>query len=208
VLTTEVLGRSSVLTDLPVRKNVRGLGLSDWEGYAGLLDQRFDYINTYYDSDPKLDITAVPSGLDGRYDFVIASDVFEHVAPPIGRAFANARRLLKSDGVLVFSVPYTLEDETLEHFPELHKFEIEKDGAAYTLRNITVDGREQVFRNLIFHGGSGLTLEMRRFAKASLLREFRLAGFESVEIYGASDLEHGVFWTDQWSLPIAARPAR
>ena len=90
----------------------------------------------------------------------------------MSRAFANARRLLKPHGIFIFSVPYSLDQETLEHFPDLHDYRlVEKDGA-WRLENRTSDGRRQVFSDLVFHGGPGSTLEMRLFSRNGLIDEF------------------------------------
>ena len=39
-----------------------------------------------------VDITQVPVAMAGGCDFVISTDVFEHVCPPVSRAFDGARR--------------------------------------------------------------------------------------------------------------------
>src|SRR6202162_2291167 len=81
LLTTELFGRSIPLPDLRPRKDIRGVGLSDSGPYVALLEDKLDYVNTYYHAEPRLDIADVPADRLGAYDFVIASDVFEHVAP-------------------------------------------------------------------------------------------------------------------------------
>ncbi len=108
-----------------------------------------------------MDITDLDPTLEGQFDFIISSDVFEHVAPPISMAFENVRKLLKPDGVLIFSVPYSKNQETVEHFPGLHNYRIVEAEGHYTLRNITRDGVLQIFENPVFHGGACSTLEMR-----------------------------------------------
>jgi SAM-dependent methyltransferase len=64
-------------------------------------------------------------GLDetefGKYDFVICSDVFEHVASPVERSFNSLARLLKPSGVLIVTALYTLAEGTIEHFPTIHE---------------------------------------------------------------------------------------
>ncbi|PYS67054.1 MAG: hypothetical protein DMF73_20215, partial [Acidobacteria bacterium] len=169
------------------------------------LARKFSYINTYYHQEPKLDLRAVDEELEGTIDFLIATDVFEHIAPPISTAFENARRLLKPDGVFIFSVPYSKEGETRGHFAQLHDYQvIERDGN-HVLRNVTKDGVEQIFDDLVFHGGIGSTLEMRLFSESSLLREFEQAGFNRVKIYKTPDFDHGIYWQFDWSLPLSAR---
>ena len=49
VLSVELFGESLVLTDFPVRKDIRGIGMSDWGVYAALLGEKLDYMNTFFD---------------------------------------------------------------------------------------------------------------------------------------------------------------
>ena len=205
VLSMELFGESLAIPDFPTRLDIRGVGMSDWIGYGMPLGKKLGYKNTYYHQEPKMDITAVDSALHGTMDFIISSDVFEHVEPPISRAFENVRKLLKPDGVLIFSVPYVKDGCTVEHFPDLYKYEIAQKGGDYILQNITRDGGKQIYENIVFHGGCGATLEMRVFSEISLLEEFRKACFANVKIYKASDFEHGIYWDCNCSLPIAAR---
>ena len=205
LLTTELFGVSIALPELPQRPDIAGIGLSDSEGYASRLAQRLDYRNTFFHAEPKLDISAVPPELSARYDFLIASDVFEHVAPPVSRAFVNARRLLKPDGVFVFSVPFSLAPETVEHFPELHDYRLVHADGAWRLENRTADGRRQSFTDLVFHGGPGSTLEMRLFSRVALEREFAAAGFVGTRFVDEPYLPYGIVWPEPWSLPVVTR---
>ena len=205
LISTEFFGKSLALPDFPVRPDIVGMGMSDWEGYAIPLAHKLSYTNTYYHQQPQLDITRIDPKLENTLDFLISSDVFEHVAPPVSTAFENAYRLLKPNGVFIFTVPYSKDGQTEEHFPELYDYQIIKRDERYILKNFTQDGREQVFENLVFHGGAGLTVEMRIFSEAPLMEEFEQAGFTEAKIHKESDFEHGVFWHQDWSLPITAR---
>jgi len=193
------------LAALPTRRDVVGLGLSDAAAYAVPLAQRFDYTNTWYHTEPRLDIAAIPDARVGTLDFLVASDVFEHVVPPIGRAFRNAHALLKPGGVMIFTVPFSLDADTVEHFPELHDWRIVVEDGRHVLLNRTADGRAQRFADLVFHGGPGSTLEMRLFARDALLRELAAAGFRDVRLAAESCVEHGIFWPEPWSVPVVAR---
>lgn len=204
-LSKELFGQSFALPDFPARRDIRGLGMSDWDGYATPLAKKLEYINMFYHKEPRLDITTIDPGLEGKFDFIISSDVFEHVSPPISVAFANARRLLKPNGLFLFTVPYKLIGETEEHFPELYRYEIAQHQGKWILRNMTADGREQFFENLVFHGGPGTTLEMRLFSKLSLQREFVQAGFQHFQICHEPCFEFGIYWPQEWSLPMIAR---
>jgi SAM-dependent methyltransferase len=204
VLTTVLFGRSLPLALLPHRPELRGIGMSDWNGYATALASKLDYLNTYYHREPRFDVTAPPPAA-ASFDFLISSDVFEHVAPPIERAFANVLKLLRPGGHLVFTVPYALTGETMEHFPELHDYDLLDFRGTRILVNRTRDGRLQVFENLCFHGGEGDTLEMRLFARPALVRHLTAAGFTDIRFWGEPYLAHGIYWSSPLSLPITAR---
>ena len=204
LVTREVLGRAMPLPDFPEDKSIEGVGLSDAEAYARPLAHRFSYRNTFYHTDPRLDITDVGDEHIGRYDFIVASDVFEHVTPPVSRAFVNARRMLKPGGKLIFTVPFVPDGHTKEHFPDLFDWSIEERDGTWTLENRTLDGEVQTFTDLVFHGGPGSTLEMRLFSRSDLEREFREAGFSRVRIAAEPYLPFGIHWPEPWSVPMVA----
>jgi len=208
LLSESLFGSSMPLPDFPVRPELRGWGMSDGR-YGDLLSKKVGYTNTFYHQEPFFDITApLDAEAEGTLDFLISTEVFEHVTSPVSIAFENAKRLLKPTGVFIFTVPYTLEAETREHFPELHKFKvIEKKDHNFVLQNTTRDGREQTYENLVFHGGPGETLEMRVFSQNSLLAELKQAGFETVRICSEPCWEFGIYWHDSWSLPLVVRPS-
>jgi SAM-dependent methyltransferase len=202
----ELFGGDWTLPEVPDSRHIVGIGLSDAQSYAVALARRFSYTNTFFDAEPMLDITAVPDSLAGRHDFVIASDVFEHVAPPVSRAFHGARRLLRPDGVLILTVPFSLDPDTVEHFPDLHDFRIVDVDGRRQLHNVTRDGREQTFDDLVFHGGIGATLEMRVFSRAALERELREAGFSRVRFADEACPRFGIVRPEPSGVPIVARP--
>ena len=81
-LSVSLFGRSIPLTEFP-KKVLRGIGMSDWANYAEPLSRHFDYTNTFYHCEPKLDLIDLSSLERWRgQDFVISSDVIEHVPPP------------------------------------------------------------------------------------------------------------------------------
>ena len=47
-----------ILSEFPIRKDIKGLGLTDAESYASQLKQKFDYVNTYFHQEPRLDIAS------------------------------------------------------------------------------------------------------------------------------------------------------
>ncbi|MBI5675732.1 MAG: methyltransferase domain-containing protein [Nitrospirae bacterium] len=195
-LSVELLGESIQLPAFPVSRNIRGIGLSDWEGYASRLKNKLSYINTFYHQVPRLDITNIPDDEIGKYDFVISSDVMEHVSyKDLGKAFTNMARLLKSGGFLLLTVPYKPDGDTDEYYPDLHDFKFITTKEKTFLYNRTVDGVEQIFNNLVFHGGGGFTLEMRMFSESGLLKVLADNGFAGgVRIYRDNDEKYGIAW--------------
>jgi SAM-dependent methyltransferase len=204
LVAVELFGREDTLQRLPRSRSHSVLGLSDALIYAVPLGRIVHYENTYFDREPRLDITDVPQSRHGRYDLLIASDVFEHVLPPVQRAFDNARKLLRPGGKFIFTVPFSVEKETREHFPALHEWKICQDGNQRRLLNQTAAGELQVFDNLVFHGGPGATLEMREFGKEALEQHFLSAGFSSVRLADETSDRFGIVWHYPWSVPMVA----
>lgn len=206
VLSMELFGVELTLPEFPRLKSLRGLGASDSHVYAERLAAKFDYRNTFFDRPPRLDLTAPPEEEFGRYDFLISSEVMEHVVPPVEAAFRNACRLLKPHGILVLTTPYSLEAATVEHYPDLHRFGFAEVDGKLVVVNRTPAGELQVFDNPVFHlGSSGQTLEVREFSECGLKGLLADAGFASVRIYGENCAEFGIVRSESWSLPMAAR---
>ena len=204
-LSMELFGTPLPLPDFPRVPSLRGLGTSDSNQYAGALAEKFDYRNTFFDREPRFDITQAPESESGRYDFLISSEVLEHVVPPASQAFDNAFRMLQPHGVLVFTVPYEL-DSPLEHYPELHEYGLADVGGRMVLVNRTRDGRLQTFENPVFHwSGADPALEMRAFSEAQLRDLLSAAGFAETRIYSENYPPFGIVHGETWSLPIAAR---
>ena len=204
-LSLELFGAALSLAEFPRVRSLRGLGTSDSSQYAGLLAEKFDYRNTFFDREPRFDITQPPPAEFGAYDFLISSEVFEHVAPPAAQAFENAFRLLKPNGVLLFTVPYEL-DSPAEHYPGLFQYGLAEVGGRIVLVNRTRTGEMQVYDDPVFHlSGTGKALELRAFSEAQLRSLLSVAGFSSVRIYCENFAEAGILHAETWSLPIAAR---
>jgi len=205
ILSVELFGESVPIPDFPERKDIHGIGMSDWLGYAQKLADKLDYVNTFFDQEPRLDITEIDPQIEDLYDFIISTDVFEHVAPPVSIAFRNAYQLLKPGGVFIFTAPYKKIGLTEEFFPNLYDYTVGHSDDGYVLNNTTKDGCEEVFTDLTFHGGPGVTLAMRMFSELSLLEEFSAAGFHQIRIANESCFEHGIHWNRNSALPIVAR---
>lgn len=184
------------LRDWPSRANVAGIGMSDWPGYADLLRKKFSYENTFYDQQPRLDIQNPAEAQLGKHDFVISTDVFEHILPPLQRGFDNLHALLRPGGSLIFSVPYTRTAQTIEHYPDINDFEILAFRSGKILVNRDEAGKLQVYDNLVFHGGEGATLEMRLFCEADILSRLARAGFEDIQVHDQPQLSLGYYWPE------------
>lgn len=193
------------LPEFPEHKDCRGIGLSDWEGFALRLSDRLDYENTFYHQHPKVDICEPPADMLGTLDFVTSSNVFEHTLPPASRAFTGAFSVLKPGGWLVLTVPYFRGRETLEKYPRLATYETVKVGDHWALVNLLPDGTLELHPDPVFHGGPGSTVEVRQFGEDDLLRELADAGFEAVRVCSESNPEFGIVWEYQDHLPIVAR---
>jgi SAM-dependent methyltransferase len=155
----------------------------------------------------------------GKIDYVICSEVMEHVPPPIELAFNNMRELLGEDGVCIFSVPYSLDDETVEHFPNLFDWQIEHLGdGTKRLINTTFKGDRETFDDLCFHKGpeifdsdgvliegSSDSLEMRLFCERRLRQQITKAGLEISDIIDMNIPEFGLIQSEKWSHVMALR---
>ena len=208
LLSEELLGVSLPVSEFPVLKGIRGIGMSDSSKLAARLAEKLDYTNTFYHQAPKFDVTNPDPNDFGRYDFILSSEVMEHVPPPVEQSFANLFRLLKPEGLLILTTPYSLGGKTKEHFPELYKFSLAALRDETVLVNRRRDGSIEVFDNLVFHGGPGSTVEMRVFSEASLREQLLSAGFSSVRIASEDLPQFGVELAEKWSLPIAARKGK
>ncbi len=209
VLAMELFGTQLALPHFPRVKSWRGLGTSDSPRYATRLAEVFDYRNTFFDREPRLDLArlnpADTAQAPGQYDFIVSSEVFEHVAPPLEEAFHNAWALLKPGGVLVFTVPYHL-DPAIEHFPDLNESGLADVSGRMVLVNRNRNGQIQVHENLNFHlSGAGPALEMRICSEEMLRNALSAAGFSSVKIHGEAYRPFGIVPAESWALPIAAR---
>jgi hypothetical protein len=201
-----LLGRSLALSALPRRKDVVGVGLSDGHHYATGLKRAFNYKNTFLHRRPRLDLLAPPAELEGTLDFLVASEVVEHVKPPVSAAFEAARGLLKDGGLLVMTTPFdaTPGARTLERYPRLHQFEVVARGSGLVLLNRTSEGDVESFDDPPLHGGAGLVLEMRVFSLEDLKRDLLAAGFHEVEAWDRETPEFGIVWNEPHSRPLVA----
>jgi SAM-dependent methyltransferase len=204
----EVLGKAVPLLEFPVQKDRRGMGMTDDASYASLLAEKFDYTNTFYHCEPFLDITETHPDLYGTYDFIISSDVLEHIAPPVERAIEEICSLLKPEGTLFLSVPSSIEEDTIEHYPDLHQYAVVELNGNSIVVNRKKDGSFQVHENPVFHGGNGTTLEMRLFSRKDLAKKLLDVGFAEVIFLDNSVERFGIAFDGPWTHPLVARPLR
>jgi hypothetical protein len=205
LLSIEIFGESIPLVEFPRLKSIRGLGLSDKACYAEVLAEKFDYTNTFLDRDPRFDLSQPPAEWTGAFDFLLAADVLEHVAPPVERAMEAACRLLKPHGFFGITIFCNASGRMREHFPHLHEYRVVPLGGTDVLINRRSDGQLEITDDLIFHGGSGATLEMREFGAAALRQKLAQAGFCDVEFLEANVPGHGILFDHDTSQPLIAR---
>ena len=193
-LSLGLYARAIALPSFP-NSALRGIGMTDSPCYANVLSQHLAYTNTFYHREPRLDILDHETVERWRgLDFVISSDVLEHVPPPVQAAFDNVYELLRPGGLFVCTVPYTDSDATLEHFPSLNTYEVLAFQGSHVLVNRQPDGTLWARDDLTFHGGPGSTLEMRVFGRAALMHHLETAGFEDIIEYSDAVLVIGYFW--------------
>jgi hypothetical protein len=213
-------------------KSVKGIGLTDPTPVAAIMEGKFTYLNTFLDSEPRLNIRCDPSPL-GPLDFLIASEVFEHVEPPVMDAFHNAAKMLKPSGVLLLTVPWVHEGDGTQVIPELYDWKLARENDDWVIADrdvcypgMTFDGgpgpslgytrehfREwplppgglEAFQNLVFHGGPVFSLEMRLFTRGGIEDNLRAAGFFSIQFDTCENRKIGVVFPYPWSHPIIAR---
>lgn len=199
-----------IINNLAKNKSLKGIGMSD-SGWSNIFEKKFNYINTFYHTSPYLDIYNNEHIKNyNELDFIISSDVFEHIVPfpSLQHAFNNLFKMLKCGGNLIFSVPYT-NGEHKEHFPNLYDYKIEKNNNdEYVLYNTTIDNKIETFNNLCFHGGPGNVLEMRVFSKKSIISFLEKSGFIDIIFYDITEdmNKYGIFWSNNdCSLIISAK---
>ena len=205
LLSMELFGESLTLVEFPQLKSIRGLGMSDQECYAAFLAEKFDYTNTFYDREPRMDFTAPHPELYGTYDFVLSADVLEHIAPPVERALEETCRLLRPRGFMGVTVFCNPKDNLREHFPDLHTYRTVTLGDSTVLINRRADGGLEIHDQLVFHGGSGATLEMREFGTTSLKQKLLDSGFCDVHLLTEEVPGFGILFDNEVSQPLIAR---
>jgi SAM-dependent methyltransferase len=196
-LTTALFGASCYGPDLPERTDITGLGFTDSPFYASHLARSTSYTASYYHQAPFHDLLNLSSFKGATFDYVICSDVLEHVIGEVSEAIRTLHSLLKPGGVLIFSVPL-IDGTTVEHYPGVVDFELVRRGRSrYALVGRTASGDQKTFEDPTFHGGYGATVEMRLMGRDSLRQQLLDAGFEQpIEERKIVDPEIGLIWND------------
>ena len=151
-LSRELFGCNLPLSEFTVRREIRGIGLTDPARLAVAFGRSFQYRNTFLDREPRFDVRTDASPI-GPLDFLIASEVFEHIEPPVLSAFRNAASLLKDSGILLLTVPWVWEGR--EPLPELYDWKLHQADGQWVVSNRTRDGRSERFNGLSFDDGAG-----------------------------------------------------
>jgi SAM-dependent methyltransferase len=208
LLSMELFDHSLPLIDFPMLKSIRGLGMSDKEGYAAILADKFDYTNTFYEREPRLDFMATHPERYGTCDFILSADVLEHIAPPVERALDEVAKMLKPTGFFGITVYCHPSDNLREHFPDLHEYRTLVLGDSVVLINRRADGGLEIRDDLVFHGGTGATLEMREFGITSLKNKLLDSGFRDVHLLTENIPSYGILFDENVSQPLIARKDR
>lgn len=146
LLSKEIFGALLALPEFPVLKGIRAIGMSDAPDLAARLAEKFDYTNTFYDQAPRFDVTHADPRNEGRYDFILSSEVMEHVPVPVEPAFSTLHRMLKPDGLLLMTTPYSLAGRTREHFRNFINTRSPHSAAARCWSTGAVTGRWKLSR--------------------------------------------------------------
>ena len=90
----------------------------------------------------------------------------------------------------------------------MYDYRIVPLGNSAVLVNRRRDGKLEVSEDLIFHGGSGATLEMREFGVTELRTRLLAAGFGEVYFFVENVPEIGILFDHDVSQPLIARKQR
>lgn len=184
------------LSQVKKNKNIRIVGLSDGPTYSAELAKKCHYVNTYYHTEPYLDITDPQEEHIGQYDALISADVFEHVLGHPSHAFRGSNKVLKMGGILILTVPFVNLGDHKEHYPGLQNYTSEQLPDDRWVAHLEyAGGLNTTEQEPCFHGGPGKTLEVRLFNRARIEEELFWAGFRNIEVHTENMPERGINWT-------------
>lgn len=153
-----------------------GLGISDDITLSSKLSTKFSYSNSYFDTYPYLDIREIPFRAKNQFEFVVCSDVLEHIDIDLPSAISGLRSLLKVNGFLVASVPIIKDAKHKDFYPSMQTFTIIDDSVHWT----DGQGGGHIDHNPEFHGGRGQNLAFRQFSNESFSSALNQAGFKEI----------------------------
>ena len=165
--------------------NPKVVGLSDWKDFGKHMTAslKIRYQNTYMHKYPRLDICSPKKNWFDSAEVLNSSDVFEHTLPPFEDSLIGSRNILKKNGVLILTMPWTTNQSSLEHYPWMKSYRVKKRFRK-TPKVIGVDstGNKHEIFDPIFHGGPGYNLEMRLLNLQSLVESLESLGFTDIEV--------------------------
>lgn len=154
------------------------IGVSDDNRLARVFSEKFCYVNTRYDAEPRLDLCSAESCRAYQADLIICSDVLEHTVEPPALPLLHLFNMLKPGGTLILSAPTFLFPSTVEWYGGAERVEvIEQDDGRHVVRWRNRRGTEYLDDRPVFHGGPGFVLEMRIISHSELLGTARAVGF-------------------------------
>ena len=171
------------------------IGMSDAKPLSDNLssDSRLLYRNTYLDEAPLLDILDIDDSYLESADVLISSDVLEHVPYPPLRSIEGIHKILRTNGLLILTVPWSKDYPYVEHYPWLVSYTVQKNNdGTFTTTGIDRFGESKLILNPIFHGGPGNTLEMRFFHLDVVLDLLKKAGFREMRVHEHDVLDSGI----------------
>jgi len=156
------ISKTGNLFNIPENKDIRILESTATRGHTKILDSKFEYLNTIFDpdaikdkKDPKrfADFQKLHFS-DNFFDYVLASDVFEHVRLD-DDGYSEVFRTLKPGGYFLMTVPfsYALEESLIRVKPEGDKdiFLLPPEYHADNTLSYRVYGKD-LFKKLTKHG--------------------------------------------------------
>lgn len=194
-LTQGLFGSPRPLAEVSPDPSIRGFGCSDADPYAGRLATLFSYTNTFFHTEPRLDICDWNTFASYRgARFAICTDVLEHTIQEPLVALSNLHQALAPGGFLVVSAPTYGHAATLEKYPGVTTYRVAREDDNYVVHYVTSSGETKTDLAPIFHGGPGSVLEMRVMSHATMMSDLRTAGFSQVSIPDEGFERYGAVW--------------
>ena len=204
LVTKEVLGKPMPLPELPAHKEIAGVGLSDAVNYAGPLAEKFSYENTFYHTEPRLDIAddrrvaRRPLRLHHRKRRVRARRAAGGARVRQRAAHAQARRQADLHGAV--------------HAGRRHARALSRPSRVVARRKRRrLDAHQPHARGsrADVHGPRvprrpGLDARDAPVLPASARARVRSCGFRRVRIANEPYLPFGIHWPEPWSVPMVA----